>query len=39
MLSVIEDVQEVTVSTKDDLVNVCYLLEELGQDEEQLDET
>ena len=33
-LSIIEDIQDPTVSTTDELVRTCYMLEEEGQDEE-----
>lgn len=37
-LSVLEDIQDYTLSTKDELMSACYLLEEQGQDEEVADE-
>ena len=33
-LSIIEDIQDPTISTTDELVRTCYMLEEKGQDEE-----
>lgn len=41
LLSIIEDVQEPDsyLTSKDDLLHISYLLEELGQDEDHLDET
>ena len=33
-LSIIEDIQDPTGSTTDELVRTCYMLEEEGQDEE-----
>lgn len=37
-LSVLEDIQDVSLSTKDELMSACYLLEEHGQDEEAAEE-
>jgi len=33
-LSILEDVQDREVTSKEDLLNACYLLDEQGQDED-----
>ena len=37
-VSVVEDIQDTELTTKDELMNACYLLEEHGQDEEIQEE-
>ena len=38
-LSILEDVQDASVATKDELINACYLLDQQGQDEDLAEET
>lgn len=38
-LSILEDVQDARVSTKEELINACYLLDQQGQDEDLAEET
>ena len=39
LMSILEDCQDESLASKDDLVSVCHLLEDYGQDEDAFEES